>query len=125
MLCSISSPSILRIIFLKSTHNSYPLSTIVLIIAIINYFCNYIKLFLKDIIITVPFYRIFYGGNTMDKLVINSRKFSGKTQVVSVRFPADIVESLDSICTKTDRSRNELIVMMVDFALKHIEVVDE
>ena len=61
----------------------------------------------------------------MDKLVINSRKFSGKTQVVSVRFPADIVESLGSICTKTDRSRNELIVMMVDFALKHIEVVDE
>lgn len=56
------------------------------------------------------------------KLIITSRRSTGKTQVISSRLPDDMVERLDSVCSKTGRSRNEILIMMIDFAFEHLEI---
>lgn len=60
------------------------------------------------------------------KLVIHPRKPAyGKTTVVSARLPDDILKKLDGICQKTGRTRNELLVTCVEFALDNIEIAEE
>jgi predicted DNA-binding protein len=57
-----------------------------------------------------------------DKFVIKPRKIYGETSVVSARLPNEIIKQLDDVATKTGRSRNELIMMCVDFALQNLEI---
>lgn len=58
-----------------------------------------------------------------NKFIVRPRKPAfGKTSVVSARLPDDMIEELDKIAKKTDRTRNELIQMCIDFALKNIEI---
>ena len=60
------------------------------------------------------------------KLVIHPRKPAyGKTTVVSARLPDDILKKLDGICQKTGRTRNELMALGLEFALKHIEIIND
>ena len=60
-----------------------------------------------------------------DKFVVQPRRPAfGKTSVVSARLPDDIIKSLDDISKRTGRTRNELIYMCIDFALKHLEIAD-
>jgi len=58
----------------------------------------------------------------MDKLTISSRRSTGKSTVVSVRLPDDLVKKLDAISSETGRSRNELLIIMIDFAINHLEI---
>ena len=61
-----------------------------------------------------------------NKLIIHPRKPAyGKTTVVSARLPDDLLKQLDLLCKKTGRTRNELIVTCVEYALAHAEVADE
>ena len=58
--------------------------------------------------------------------VVHPRKPGfGKTSVVSARLPDDMIEDLDKIARETGRTRNELIQMCIDFALKNIEISDQ
>lgn len=60
-----------------------------------------------------------------NKFIVRPRKPAfGKTSVVSARLPDDMIEELDKIAKKTDRTRNELIQMCIDFALKNIEITE-
>ncbi len=60
------------------------------------------------------------------KLIIRPRKPAyGKTSIVSARIPDDMLKRLDSICQQTGRTRNELLVTCVEFALDNIEIRDE
>ncbi len=54
-----------------------------------------------------------------NKLLINIKHPKGEDgyKTFSVRLKNDIVEQLDQISFNTGRSRNELIGMMLDFAL--------
>ncbi|HBT64024.1 MAG TPA: CopG family transcriptional regulator, partial [Ruminococcaceae bacterium] len=49
----------------------------------------------------------------------------GKSTVVSARLPDDLLKELDTVCTKTGRSRNELITMCIEYSLKRIKIVDD
>lgn len=61
-----------------------------------------------------------------NKFVVHPRKPGfGKTSVVSARLPDDMIEELDKIAHKTGRTRNELIQMCIDFALKNIEISEQ
>lgn len=40
----------------------------------------------------------------------------------SVRIKEEIVDELDSIAQKTNRSRNELINIMIEFGIKNCEI---
>ena len=61
-----------------------------------------------------------------NKFVVRPRKPAfGKTLVVSARLPDDMIEELEKIAKKTGRTRNELIQMCIDYALKNLEISDE
>lgn len=61
-----------------------------------------------------------------DKFIVTPRKPAfGKTSVVSVRMPNDLIKRLDEVVTATDRTRNELLVMCVEYALNHLEIASE
>lgn len=60
------------------------------------------------------------------KFVVKTKKsYYERTSVVSVRFPNHLLDKLDVVSNKTGRSRNELVLMCVDFALDNIQIVDE
>ena len=59
----------------------------------------------------------------MERLVISKRPIKGEDgyKVFSIRIKESTVEGLDLLVEKTNRSRNEIINMRRDFALKHAE----
>lgn len=56
------------------------------------------------------------------KLIIQSKKYTGDTSVVSARLPSDLIREIDAICEKTGRNRNEVIQMCLEFSVENIEV---
>lgn len=60
-----------------------------------------------------------------DKFVIRPKKTYGEHQVVSCRMPVELIRKLDDISAKTGRTRNELILRSVEYALDKLEIVDE
>jgi predicted DNA-binding protein len=61
-----------------------------------------------------------------DKFVVRPRKPAyGSTSVVSARLPDSLIKRLDGVSKKTGRTRNELMVMCVEYALGNLEIRDE
>ena len=58
----------------------------------------------------------------MDKLVIKPNKYGGSSSVVSARIPDELLEQLEKISAKTGKSRNELLVLMIEFSLANLEI---
>ncbi|HIY05141.1 MAG TPA: ribbon-helix-helix domain-containing protein [Candidatus Anaerotignum merdipullorum] len=57
-----------------------------------------------------------------EKFVVKVKKNYGETSVVSARLPMEIVKELDRTANNTGRTRNELILMCIEFALAKLEV---
>ncbi len=59
-----------------------------------------------------------------DKLIINKKSLKGDDgyKTFSIRIKDDTVKALEELSLKTNRSRNELINILLDFALSHCEV---
>ena len=60
----------------------------------------------------------------MKKLIITPKKYTGKTSVVSTRLPDEMIKELEALSARTVKSRNELLVTMIEFALDNIEISD-
>ena len=58
------------------------------------------------------------------KLVIRPHKFGGETSVISMRLPKEMLAVIDQVATDTGRTRNEILVMSMEFALEHMEIND-
>ena len=58
-----------------------------------------------------------------NKLVIQSQKYRGDTTVVSMRMPKDMLTDVDAIAEKTGKTRNELLMMSIEYAIKNMEIV--
>ena len=56
------------------------------------------------------------------KLIIPQKKYKGETTVISVRMPKDMLREVDAVAQKTGRTRNELILTCIEFALQHMEI---
>jgi len=54
-----------------------------------------------------------------------SRRGEDGHKVVSVRMKEETIAQLDLLSAQTNRSRNELINMLVEAALKDVTVLDE
>lgn len=63
------------------------------------------------------------AGN--DKFIVRTKKTYGTNTVVSCRMPVEMVDKLDKTGAKTGRTRNELILKCVEFALDKLEIVEE
>ena len=56
------------------------------------------------------------------KLTIVSKKYKGISSVISTRVPIEIVHTVDDIADKTGRTRNEIVLMCLEFALDNLEI---
>lgn len=61
----------------------------------------------------------------MKKFKLKKKKYSTETSVVSLRMPNELIKRIDEICEKSGRTRNELIIKSIDFALDNIEIEGE
>ena len=60
------------------------------------------------------------------KFIVNPKKSPyGKTTVVSARLPDHLVRQLDKVAQATGRTRNELLVMCVEFSLENLEIGEQ
>ena len=59
------------------------------------------------------------------KLVINRKNLQGEDgyKTFSIRIKDEIVNKLNELSNETNRSRNELINILLDFAIKNCEVL--
>ena len=53
------------------------------------------------------------------------KKYAAASTVISVRVPKDMAQALDTLADETGRTRNELIVMALEFALDNLEITKE
>lgn len=58
----------------------------------------------------------------MKKLVIKPNKYSGSSSIVSASIPDEILAQLERVSSLTGKSRNELLVTMIEFALDNLEI---
>ena len=59
------------------------------------------------------------------KLQIKPKKFTGESTVVSMRMPKDMLREIDAVAAKTGRTRNEFMLMSLEFALDHLEIEEK
>lgn len=59
------------------------------------------------------------------KLIIRPHKFGGETSVISLRLPKEMLAVIDQVATDTGRTRNEILVMSMEFALENMEINDK
>ena len=59
-----------------------------------------------------------------EKLIIKKKSLKGEDgyKTFSIRIKDEIVANLDELSQKTNRSRNELINILLDFAVNNCEV---
>ena len=56
---------------------------------------------------------------------IKSRKYTGESTVISMRIPKDMLTDIDRAAEFAGRTRNELLTMSLEFALKHMVIEKE
>ncbi len=59
------------------------------------------------------------------KLEIQSKKYKGESVVVTSRVPIELARKIDEVSQKTDRTRNEIVIMCLEYALNNIVIRDE
>ena len=63
--------------------------------------------------------------NHEDKFIVRAKKNYGESTVVSCRMPNEVLKRLDEVSSRTGRTRNELILKCVEFALDKLQIIDE
>lgn len=66
-----------------------------------------------------------WGDGMKREILISRKKGEDGHKVVSVRMREDTLAKLDELSAQTNRSRNELINLLLEEALKDVTVVDE
>lgn len=56
------------------------------------------------------------------KLVILAHKYSGESAVISIRLPKGMLEDIDKISSESGRTRNEIVVTAIEYALNNLEI---
>lgn len=61
------------------------------------------------------------------ELLLSKKKYVGESTVISTRMPKDMLKDIDALAKETGRTRNEVVQICLEFALKHIrlELMDE
>ena len=58
------------------------------------------------------------------KFVIHPHKYGGETGVISLRLPKEMLAVIDRAAEDTGRTRNEILVMSLEYALDNMEIND-
>ncbi|MCL2072141.1 MAG: ribbon-helix-helix domain-containing protein [Oscillospiraceae bacterium] len=60
-----------------------------------------------------------------EKFIVPSKlRGEDNHSITSVRLPNEILEKLDEISSRTERSRNQIIIMALEYALDRLEIED-
>ena len=59
------------------------------------------------------------------RLVIQPKKYTGETSIVSMRIPKDMLKDIDAAAKAAGRTRNEILQMSLEFALNHMEITNK
>jgi predicted DNA-binding protein len=59
------------------------------------------------------------------KIQITPKKYNEETTVISMRMPKDMLRDIDAVATQTGRTRNEILMLSMEFALDNIEIIDK
>lgn len=57
------------------------------------------------------------------KLKIPQKKYTGETSVISARLPKEMINDIDKVAVTTGRTRNEIMTICLEYALKNMEVI--
>lgn len=60
-----------------------------------------------------------------EPLKIEIKKYKEESVVVSARIPKDMLQDIDYVAKESGRTRNEIITMFLDYALKNTEIVEK
>ncbi len=58
------------------------------------------------------------------KLIIQPHRYGGETTVISLRLPKEMQKVIDEAAAATGRTRNEIMVMSLEYALENM-VIEE
>ena len=59
------------------------------------------------------------------KLVIKPHRYGGETAVISLRLPKDMLKVIDEVAATTGRTRNEILVLSMEFAMENLVIEDK
>lgn len=59
------------------------------------------------------------------KLVIQSHRYGGETSVISLRLPKDMLKVIEEVAATTGRTRNEILVTSLEYALENMEIEEK
>ena len=62
---------------------------------------------------------------TEKKLVIRPHKYGGETTVISLRLSREMLTVIDQVAVDTGRTRNEIMVTSLEFALDNMEIEEK
>ncbi len=54
------------------------------------------------------------------KLIVYSKKYKGESSVVSARIPVELIRKIDDVAEKSGRTRNEILLMCLEFAIENL-----
>lgn len=58
-------------------------------------------------------------------LRIEAKKYVEESVVISSRIPKDMLQDIDFVAKESGRTRNEIITIFLDYALKHTEIIEK
>lgn len=58
-------------------------------------------------------------------LRIEPKKYKEESQVISVRIPKDMLQDIDKVSKASGRTRNEIMMIFLDYALKNSEIIEQ
>lgn len=58
-------------------------------------------------------------------LQIQKKKYTGDSAVISMRLPKDMLLDIDEVAKVSGRTRNEVLMMSLEFALDHLTIIAE
>ncbi len=56
------------------------------------------------------------------KLIIQPHRYGGESAVISLRLPKDMLADIDRVAESTGRTRNEILVLSMEYALENMEI---
>ena len=58
-------------------------------------------------------------------LRIEAKKYVEESVVISSRIPKDMLQDIDFVAKESGRTRNEIITLFLDYALKNTEIIEK
>ena len=59
------------------------------------------------------------------KLIIQPHRYVGESAVISLRLPKDMLKVIDEVTAHTGRTRNEILVLSLEYALENMEIEEK